>query len=67
MTYQFTHWRKSTHSGSQSDCVEVATCDDGTAIGVRDSKAISEPALAFPRTEWAAFVDAVKRDMFHRP
>lgn len=48
-------WRKSRHSGSQGQCVEVAFLDDGR-VAVRDSKdAGAGPALVFTAGEWAAF------------
>ncbi|QKV92109.1 DUF397 domain-containing protein [Streptomyces sp. NA02950] len=48
-------WRKSSYSsGSEGDCVEVATCP-GT-VHVRDSKDKAGAQLAFSPTEWASFV-----------
>ena len=48
-------WHKSSYSsGSQGDCVEVATCP-GT-VHVRDSKDKAGAQLAFSSTEWADFV-----------
>lgn len=47
-------WRKSSRSGSDSDCVEVAT--GARAVGVRDSKDPAGPVLAFDRRAWTAFV-----------
>ncbi|GGM21166.1 MULTISPECIES: DUF397 domain-containing protein [Micromonospora] len=47
-------WRKSTRSGSDTDCVEVA--ETAHVVGVRDSKDRSGPVLAFDRLAWSAFV-----------
>ncbi|MFC8847897.1 MULTISPECIES: DUF397 domain-containing protein [unclassified Micromonospora] len=47
-------WRKSSRSGSDSDCVEVA--EAAQAVGVRDSKDPAGPVLAFDRRAWTAFV-----------
>ncbi|MEV7023449.1 DUF397 domain-containing protein [Kitasatospora sp. NPDC093558] len=54
-----TVWRKSTFSGDQGNCIEVA---DGFAgiVPVRDSKDPSGPALLFPASAWSAFVTAIK-------
>jgi hypothetical protein len=51
-------WKKSTRSGPNGDCVEVA--DLGSAVLVRDSKNPTGAVLAFTRTEWAAFLDDAK-------
>jgi len=58
----FDTWRKSTRSGGQGNCVEVA--ETPTAIGVRDSKDPAGPILVFTRTEWQAFVAGVKTGEF---
>ncbi|MET8041641.1 DUF397 domain-containing protein [Micromonospora sp. NPDC005215] len=52
-------WRKSTRSGAQGNCVEVADNLPGV-IAVRDSKDKEGPALTFPPTTWGAFVSYAK-------
>ncbi|WP_280241208.1 DUF397 domain-containing protein [Nocardia abscessus] len=47
-------WFKSSHSGTQADCVEVAFLD-GDQVGVRDSKDPTGPALVFQPGAWDAF------------
>ncbi|MGV9636467.1 DUF397 domain-containing protein [Nocardia testacea] len=47
-------WFKSSYSGSQSACVEVAWLKGGQ-VGVRDSKNASGPALVFTPGAWDAF------------
>lgn len=69
-------WRKSSHSGQTSNCVEVAwrksSYSGGTgncveiagnmpgAVAVRDSKDPSGPALTFTPGAWRAFIAQVK-------
>jgi hypothetical protein len=56
----FVQWRKSSYSGYNGNCVEVADLDAGR-IGVRDSKAgAGSPVLEFSRADWAAFVVSVR-------
>ncbi|MGQ4600544.1 DUF397 domain-containing protein [Nocardia sp. R6R-6] len=59
-------WFKSSYSGSQGDCVEVAWVDAG-GVGVRDSKNPTGPALVFTSGEWATFTAGVTDGEFHRP
>lgn len=53
-------WHKSSYSGGGGDnCLEV-THDFPTLVPVRDSKTPHGPALIFPASVWAAFVNAVR-------
>ncbi|MGK4582699.1 DUF397 domain-containing protein [Kitasatospora sp. HPMI-4] len=56
-------WRKSSFSGAQSNCVEVADGVPGV-VPVRDSKDPHGPALVFPADAWSAFVAGVKEGEF---
>ncbi|MGK5733796.1 DUF397 domain-containing protein [Streptomyces sp. URMC 124] len=54
-----TSWHKSSHSGHQGDCIQVA--DGSTSIiAVRDSKSPHGPALVFTTGAWAVFVSHAK-------
>jgi hypothetical protein len=54
-----TGWYKSSYSGGdQGECLEVARGHAG--VPVRDSKAVTGPALVFSAHCWAAFVTAVR-------
>jgi hypothetical protein len=55
-------WRKSSHSSSNANCVEVRASADG--VDVRDTKDRQGPALGFTPGEWSAFVRDVKRGEF---
>jgi hypothetical protein len=59
-------WRRSSHSGGDngSQCVEVAVLAD--RAGVRDSKMVAAPALAFPVATLTAFVAAARRGDLHQ-
>jgi hypothetical protein len=56
-------WRKSSHSGANGDCVEVAG-NLPSAVAVRDSKDRGGAALAFTPEEWSTFVGGVKDGEF---
>jgi Domain of unknown function (DUF397) len=53
------HWRKSSFSGSNGDCIEVASVAGGH-VDVRDSKKTTGPCLVFPPYAWAAFLDDIR-------
>lgn len=52
-------WKKSSRSGSQGNCVEVAT-NLPRIVGVRDSKN-PEPTLVFSREDWRDFLSYLTR------
>ena len=54
-------WRKSSFSGTQGNCVEVAT-NVPVAVAVRDSKDPAGPQLAFTPAGWRTFVVNLKND-----
>jgi len=52
-------WRKSSFSGANDNCVEIARNLPGI-VAIRDSKNPDGPALSVTRMRWAAFMAAVK-------
>ena len=56
-------WRKSSYSGANGNCVELAPTDDG-GHAMRDSKDPNGPALFFTKAEMDAFVAGVKAGEF---
>jgi Domain of unknown function (DUF397) len=55
-------WRKSSSSGGNGACVEIADTEDGVAV--RDSKDRSGPVLVFTPDEWHIFAARVKAGRF---
>jgi hypothetical protein len=51
-------WFKSSRSGNNGTCVEVAFVGD--AVATRDSKNPSGPALVVTPTAWTAFLASVR-------
>ncbi|MFJ9558037.1 DUF397 domain-containing protein [Nocardiopsis sp. NPDC101807] len=51
-------FRRSSYSGSQGNCVEVA--DAAALHAVRDSKTPEQAPLTFGRDEWGRFLDDLK-------
>jgi hypothetical protein len=56
-------WRKSTLSGTNNNCVEVAFLEGGTVV-VRNSKRPEAGVTMFSSDEWQAFVGGVKQGEF---
>jgi hypothetical protein len=58
-------WRKSTRSGGNGDCVEVAITDEGVAV--RDTKDRTKNPHIYTHSEWTAFIAGVKDGEFDLP
>ncbi|MEV7020558.1 DUF397 domain-containing protein [Kitasatospora sp. NPDC093558] len=56
-------WRKSSHSGGNGACVEIAVPAAG-AVAVRDSKDPHGPQLRFSAEAWNAFAAAAGAGAF---
>jgi hypothetical protein len=57
-------WQKSSKSGNNGACVEVAELPDG-GRAVRDSKDPTGPILRFTAKEWVAFIGGVQDGEFN--
>jgi hypothetical protein len=53
-------WHKSSYSGTQGNCVEIAANLPGI-VAVRDSKDPNGPTLVISLDHWSAFVSGVLR------
>lgn len=56
-------WRKSSRSGGNGQCVEVAGNLTGI-VAIRDSKNPNGPALVFSPGDWRTFVNGIKAGEF---
>lgn len=58
-------WRKSSWSGVNGDCIEVAGLT-GATIRIRDSKNPNGAMLSFSASEWNVFIDSLQKARFDR-
>jgi hypothetical protein len=56
-------WVKSSYSGPQGNCVEVARLADG-GVAMRHSRHPDGPALVFTGAEWDAFLSGARDGEF---
>jgi hypothetical protein len=57
-------WRKSRHSGGQTNCVEVGRIGDGAAV--RDTKTRAAGYFTTTAAQWSEFMSAIKGGRFDR-
>ncbi|PSK93708.1 uncharacterized protein DUF397 [Murinocardiopsis flavida] len=55
-------WHKSSYSGGQGSCVEVA---EGDTVLVRDTRHRDLGHIAYPPQAWVAFVSDLRRGGVH--
>jgi hypothetical protein len=48
MEFGHSQWRKSTFSGTEGECVEIAHADGSPVVGIRDSKNPTAGHLTLP-------------------
>lgn len=56
-------WVKSSYSGNNGNCVEMAILPEG-GRAVRDSKDPNSPVLSFTPAGWSAFVNSTRGEAF---
>ena len=61
MTTDSLNWRVSSYTGSDGNCVEVATAS--RTVRIRDTKDRSGPALTFTAPEWHKFLSDTKKSI----
>ena len=59
-------WTKSSHSGSEANCVEVAATADGEHVLVRNTRDRNGGVLDFTPAEWDAFLAGACSGEFNR-
>jgi len=57
-------WRKSSFSGDESNCVEVAALDDDGGVAVCNNKRPDQATVVVTRAQMAAWVRGVKASEF---
>jgi hypothetical protein len=59
-------WRKSSYSGPDGGCIEVAAGERPGIIAIRDSKDADGPRLIFVATKWHKFISGFKINELNR-
>ncbi|MGW0652067.1 DUF397 domain-containing protein [Streptomyces umbrinus] len=55
------NWFKSSHSGGEGECLEIAIAQTAPAtIHIRDSKTPTAPTLTVTPTTWSAFLPVAR-------